>query len=1034
MNFQIRETCESDCLGLAELYEKSGPTGTGCISPQTGYTLDYIKSIMRQNASLLLYDYVAEENGKIVGHVSAYRVPGEPDAVHMGDWVVDSKYQGAVISFRLGYVVYKRVCKEGYTKIYYQTLVADNRPAKIYEALGAIPAPKPSIQMGLNMLVDYAPKIVNDHFYKAYFTSRDYQDSWVEEFRESCLMRPGTEDPYLRWEDKKAYICANQVFPFKIERDNNLFTGAIDLWGERYNYINTKDFSVLLRLSTDQISIGDQVKFDLIFTNKRVEPQEIQLMFDLPDEQVKVERVVGDVFEFSKEYSIESGLILGKDYLNFDCMLQIGGYTLELGVSAKVVQPFTVQVDRLCSMQNNGAENFITLQIKNNLNIQVNGKIQINLNENTYVSDFTLDRQMIEDVKVQIDDLGFSGIAELQYNVSYVINEMVDLISSGYCIVYKRDEIGLVYQEIANNIILVNQSFWLFLDKKTGRISLYNYNYESIATSYCQFNQKSGIVFERYEVISRNGIYFIKLWYKLERNELIREIQVSGSPVMKEKWTCLSGDDAVDLRWYFNNHWLGGQIHFYSTRYTSPIETDYTYPKFTERTRLMDEDFVEKWICYTNKDHLAGVIWEKPIDQAQFNTNLPQLNFRLQQQETQTLHILCGELPLEYIQKYYQTNYMPEVPFVDQKLSPVLVSTGQNEIHLDLKLPLEHCLEPYELLLQMPEGWQCSTEKVSNGEKLQFSVGVDMPDFAAYGTMHFVNDLTDKQMQVPLIQIQDKSKQVSRTVETVKNREVLRLDNGRFELAICPELGGMAYSLVYQGKNQLCADFPVEQPTIMFKEWVGGLYPVVSKFYTNTEYAFFGHDLRIAIDRAFRWEEVNVSHGGLNWEGYKLTGVTDRLDFKLELDIEYLTVPGSNVMAIRTTYKNPNQVQVRFNGLVNCFLKVDEDFKNEVLVVPRPNGEYIRKRSKFCGRILSTRWMAVEDAETGTFVMLVNTARSSLVGNEFGFDGVHLAREQRITLPPLGEQTFIDYLIVGKDLQKNMACSELAKYRLCEEE
>lgn len=1026
MNIIIRESNNDDFISLSSLYQKSAPKGTGSISVQVDYSAEYLKNVWRMYGDLLLFDLVAVKDQEIIGHISAFRIPGETDSVHVGNWVVDQKYQGPIISFRLGYELYKKICEKGYKKIYYQTLVADNRPAKIYRALGAIPSLKKSIQMGLNMLVDYAPMIIAEDFYLKYFENcENYRESWIDEARESVLMKSNDKDVFICWQNGNAFIGANQIFPFKFEREGKTLKGGIDLLREKYNYVNFGDYIIILKLSKNIVTFGDKLELKLMIKNKKSAELPINLtMKILKNESVQINQIVKDNFELTKQVEIGSDM-LDIDYADFDCLLTVEDCEIDLGVSAQIIKPFTVEKKRFYHLDTAEKEIDLIFVIKNNVSYHTKGIIEICLDQQTYSTEFLLQANEIAEISLKIPEINFSGIKKIDYTI-YFNKDDTYVVDRGISILCTKNRFALVFAEIDDQLIFVNDYYWLIFDKKIGSFDVNLNDGVKMLKHYFNLN-KINFELNDYTISEKNGIINLILQYKNKADYIKQSFIISSNPIIIEKWEIVS-DKVYQLESQLDNYWLGGQIHLRSNRYFPIVDTDYTFPRFVQPFTLADAIFTEKWIGYSNKDISMGIVWEQTIDNVSFTSNLPKLKFTLNKNYAQKFYLVCGKIPISFIESLAKDVHTNK-KICKNENNPVLVSNSSSQIDLrsNIKLPLDHSLEDYSLEVNMPDKWAISPNKLINkniDSELQVEVSTTEQAVARYGEVKFKNCLTEHNNTLALLQVQDQNYNIETMTMEKNETEVLSIFNGKLGFDIAPQFSGSLYSLKYDQKDLMCSNFMIDQETLMFKEWVGGVYPTISKFFTNTESTHFGFDLREAIKNPFTWKQVKYQNNNLLWTGYKISGYSDRIGYPLELDIEYLTLPYSNIIGIVSRYRNPTNSNVFFNGIVNFFFQINKDLKMCRLLYPQKEKLRTRERSKYCGRIISEGWSGIEEKETKRFVMVVSE-NGYLIGNDFGYDGIHLARERGIYIPPKNEVKIIDYLIVGHDLKANLAYKEL---------
>lgn len=113
------------------------------------------------------------------------------------------------------------------------------------------------------------------------------------------------------------------------------------------------------------------------------------------------------------------------------------------------------------------------------------------------------------------------------------------------------------------------------------------------------------------------------------------------------------------------------------------------------------------------------------------------------------------------------------------------------------------------------------------------------------------------------------------------------------------------------------------------------------------------------------------------------------------MECEYLTLPGSNLLAVRLRIHNlpPAEMRSRFGIAVWC----QPGGEREKAVALYERGEQVvtRRRSDYAVDVQATSWAAVQHSETGTTLLLVNSLEEGQVNvMDCGRQGAHLSAEQ----------------------------------------
>jgi hypothetical protein len=119
----------------------------------------------------------------------------------------------------------------------------------------------------------------------------------------------------------------------------------------------------------------------------------------------------------------------------------------------------------------------------------------------------------------------------------------------------------------------------------------------------------------------------------------------------------------------------------------------------------------------------------------------------------------------------------------------------------------------------------------------------------------------------------------------------------------------------------------------------------------------------------------------------------------LHLECEYLTLPGSNLLAVRLRAHNLTSAEMRSPLGIACWCQPGGEREKAVAIYQRGEQVVTRRRSDYSVHVQATSWAAVQHYPTGTTLLLVSPAADSRVEvMDCGRQGAHLAAYAELRL------------------------------------
>jgi len=466
------------------------------------------------------------------------------------------------------------------------------------------------------------------------------------------------------------------------------------------------------------------------------------------------------------------------------------------------------------------------------------------------------------------------------------------------------------------------------------------------------------------------------------------------------------------------------------------------YPQRDEYPKKPDE-MEETWLAYESKGMVFGLIWEEC---EQLNIAGPSLHIPLPKVAPGTevhhapVYIYAGpgdwravrSLWQRYIQKPAAKPPKPpqarQVCKVEFEPNPIAFQGRNAKARISLTA-LTKLAHTGKLELTAPDGWRVSPrrlkfEAVSANGPFQGEVSISAtrkpkPSVASL-LVRCSEAAEDREMSFPIICLGPGGKKPSVSRNHVEGHEVFAIENGLLTLRVASDFMGSVYALEEGGTNHLFSAFPKPGEWLWEKPWYGGFHP-----------SFHGRWFPTGMldKEKFRCEPV-TRVGSQGWSGVRLSANISRRGCKrVGVRFEYLTLPESNVVAIRTQIHNRGTADFRSGGIARCALQVGGD-RSKAVVHYECGRARTRRRTNVPLWLGERDWAAVGDPERNRYLVMVNASEDSSVGiNDIHKDGAHLAFNADLHVLPREKRTFLCYLVLTDSADKACLYSSLRQMK-----
>jgi ribosomal protein S18 acetylase RimI-like enzyme len=247
----------------------------------------------------------------------------------------------------------------------------------------------------------------------------------------------------------------------------------------------------------------------------------------------------------------------------------------------------------------------------------------------------------------------------------------------------------------------------------------------------------------------------------------------------------------------------------------------------------------------------------------------------------------------------------------------------------------------------------------------------------------------------------------------------LTVDNGWLRFVVAPDFAGSMISLERDGTNHLLSAYPQPRPFIWFNPWFGGVHPFLNWMADDAlaKETFAGEPVERTGERGIRWRGVRVScrpqHKDRRW---------------LALETEYLTAPGSAVLALVNRWANLSDARMDFRGGVTVWAQAGGGRESASLHWLREGERRTRRGGGFERHAVSDRWSAIVHEKTGDVLLAVaGDPRAQADGWYTGEEGPHLSVNGGFSVGPNETLETLSWLVLSDDAGQIDAYAELSK-------
>jgi GNAT superfamily N-acetyltransferase len=1054
--FKIETYSDEVAPALAKMWNESDDQWPGTFTRGVPMTAKRIKKWMGE-VDYMLNLVVKNGNDKVVAYGNLRDTPNQSGvSCYVPLLNVHPDYQGKSLCRRMLNQMVDLATEKGYKRMTIGTWSGNLKSVPLYKKVGFFWTPGIAVHME-----NFTPAVRQLPFAKKFFEKADWYRDFTRELNQ-------TEDKmrHPKTGDMEVYIC-------RWDKGDDFLEAVIDRNGQSITGVETPVFAAHAVVDNSNPAQGFRYGISWCLENRTNAPMTISLMATA-DEGIDVTYESEVTLAPGEKRRLESSFVctvdapaidmdekweaLPRPHIHTHIKTDAFEFALGTGLSYRPAIEISVEPDviSLLPMQ----ERNVLVQMRNRVKRPFYGKLTIQPNSDLVTSwethEFEIDADGFAAIPLTVSSLLAGG------SVLTIAAELPDGTESVQTSPAKTAVLcaplgSIAAVEAGDKAYVENDSFLATIFKKGGRVKVWD---KVGNKDQMFFREEIGPPFnphdleqKEYDITLKQQNGQVTAVFEVKSTRFAglairREVLFTAAPIMQitHHITNKGMDDAtftVMTRLGMNdtNHGNGRSYIPYPNRLVSDITSK--YPVHTDDFPEEPEKITEQWAAHEVDGQIHGVVWNKASKQSVrwglADIHSREVTLTLGQNVTlEPIHPYCGSGSWQDVRRVWQriSNHQdkhqptPQAP-IELDLQPSPVLTLNNNVNVTLQATnIRKMTLQGDVTLKMPENWSANQtsfiiDELAQNETFIEPIAIATP--AAIGptkaTLHLETASFNESFEVPMIRMGDASKSVEVLLGDGDNgQSLLTMRNGQCAWVLAPDYhAGVVAWRDGIGENHLVCKYPDPQATFSeFTPFHGGIQPMLP-------HRESGDWLGKLYEETFTYSTIDAPDAkGLPWRGVQLVSRLEREAFLgLRAEIEYLTLPGSNVL--KTVFRMVNETAVyRFAQLrFQDYFQVDGAFENTTMV----DQEHMRKRVKEdYWEFHPSPWMAAVNPETGRCIVTVKASgRRELFLHDLGPFGGHIWALDAINIPPHGAHELVVYLALADSLAIGMQYAALAK-------
>ena len=1054
--FKIETYSDEVAPALAKMWNESDDQWPGTFTRGVPMTAERIEKWMGE-ADYMLNLVITNGNGKVVGYGNLRDTPNQPGvSCYVPLLNVHPDYQGKSLCRRMLNQMVDLATEKGYQRMTIGTWSGNLKSVPLYKKVGFFWTP------GVTVLMEnFTPAVRQLPFAQAFFDKTD----WYRDFTRELLQ---TEDKmhHPKTGDMEVFIC-------RWEKDDDFLEAVIDRNGQSITGVETPNFAAYAVVDDSNPAQGFRYGMSWCLENRTDAPMTISLHTTADDGiDIKYENEV--TLAPGEKRRLESSYVCTVDAPSIDMdekwealprprihtHIKTDNFEFSLGTGLSYRPAIEISVEPKVVSLLPGQKRNVLVQLRNRVKRPFSGTLNIQPNTdlitNWQTHAFEIEADSFASVPLTVSSPQAGG------NVLSISAELPDgtevvETSPSKTAVLCAPLGSIAGVDTGEKLFVENDNFLATVFKKGGRIKVWD---KVGGKEQMYFREEVGPPFnpheleqQQYDISLRHNHGSITAVLKTKSPRfsglhIRREVLFTAAPIMQiTHHLSNKGDNNIEcvvMTRLGMNDTNNGNGRSY-TPYPDRLVTDLTslYPVHMADFPEEPEKTTEQWTALEVDGQIHGVVWTGAskhdlcwglIDHHSRKVTLAPG----EQLDLDPIYPYCGSGSWQDVRRVWQrvnNNHdkaqpTPQSTFeVDLHPSPVL--TLDNNVNVTLQaMNIRKTALQGNVTLALPDGWvtnqtEFTIDNLAQNETFTEPLNITTPTNIgpALVKVHLEANAFDKSYHVPLIRLGDASKSVELLEgQGEDGHPLLTMRNGRCSWVLAPNYhAGVVAWRDGTGENHLYTKYPDTQATFTeFTPFHGGIQPML----LDSRSIWQPGKL---YEESFAFSTIDVTDSqGLNWRGVQMLSRLQKEAFRgLRAEIEYLTLPGSNVL--KTVFRMVNETavyrfaQIRFQD----YFQVDGTFENTIMV----DQDQMRKRVKEdYWEFHPSPWMAALNPDTGRCIVAVKANdRREMFLHDLGPFGGHMWALDVVNIPPHSSHELVVYLALADSLEIGKQYAALAK-------
>jgi len=1015
MQYLIREYRRDDpedARKLADMWNESDKAWPGGFTHGVPLSAEHIQQWIGNASRLAIF--VVEFGGQIVGYGDLYAQKGQKEVAYINLLSVSPAHQGKGLGRDLILTILRRTVGLGYKQLTLHTWPGNLQAVPLYKKTGFFWKPDTSVYMQ-----NFIPTILTLPIAQEFFARHD----WYRTFRRDLSVQPDDQ----RWKGVPVYI-------YEWEADNETLRVVVDREAEAVTALESNRLAVSCSTGCERLAAGLRGTARWEIENRQSQPVTVGIIAQGEEGillEVQEGAVVQEHLTLEREYRLHPQARpsdANRPASKIRSTLLVDGMPIELGSGVRILPAVDILFNG-CGLYCGKPER-VTVNLRSYLPFSIRGRVLVEqfpgLITGTPQMPFEIEAESWSAVTMVVTPYE-SGV--LTPRLQVVLEEALDeqkarevgfeapLRCRPKQIALRVLDTGKVLGSIlpeSNEAVLENTTLTVSISLQGGTLRV---RHRLLDTEVMWQEPGSlGPPFEEWQQVPRN--FSARLKESAGASTLVIEMPTADDPqLILEKWITLTASSVVQVQWRVvnsgekpfsgklrvttgvpRNRWIAiplkeGILH-------EPVEGWGEFPLGYADLPLSESEYSEQWIAWEEDGRAVGVIWEECHEQEINPQQMchdfivpdvpPQGSFFLP-----AMYLLPEAGNWRDVRRWWVRLAEPEdevpssppvVSLTEVRLEPVPLLLLEDEVQVSLSVYHRRLKSlTGTLRLQSPLAAFRKAQFVLENVNLKhpFHEQIQMVSMLAGNDAFAVQavldtETTSREFSLPVLKAGD----LRCAFSVQQDGEMYVVDNGRMRLQVAPHFGGSLVSLEADGVNHLFSAYPEPRPFLWFNPWFGGVHPVCEELWS-----------RILEDALFTAEPFEVyGERGFPWKGVRVATKPRHRDWRwLRLECEYLTLPGSNLLALRLRVRNLTTAERRASFGVAVWCQPSGQREEAVALYERGGQEAARRRSDYSVDIRSGRWAAVQHGQTGATLLLVQPSAEGYVEvMDCGRQGPHL--------------------------------------------